>query len=1380
VAPYAGLQYHAKYTFDGNIGDTAGVRHGSIITGSPMLTTDHLGEPNAAYFFDGDDTIAIVSPFVSSLAADFTITIWIMPTEMNDGAWHGFIGYEGPTSGREDDPSQLTRSPSLWVNFIGCFVGLCDCSGTEGGVIGWGGCEGPPWLNGWCIQEPNTDLPVGECDRITDGGGTAALLGTCGTADTNKACCDCAASNTGNSGDRIPGNGLHWDTRTAQPGNPHGGARFAGVVDGFFAKGEYTHIVWAKKGEACTFYKNGAQTDTTVCPSQFDAHNVLWIGNSYGYPFHGAIDEVTFYDFGLEANDAVGTYTATTTYTSVNLFDNVVLPAYARGCTDSAAANYDPTAAQNDGSCTYDCDGLTGGDAPAKIDCYVYDSAATRWGGGRLVGAAVVVQGLLQSNATKEGVTALPRFDARPQLRQQSLALRHVRVEGHEAFGGSGLDHGAALWLTVSTCAVESVDFVGNTQRGVGAGVVYAVTSNATFLFARFEDNRNLGLGAGVLVASAGSSVAFSHSQFLGSVADNQMGLLGRFSEETFGSDNQKRPRYIGYWPLDFHGRDVSGSRLDGQPTNVEWVTGKYGEAAHFSSDSMILVVDSGDTVLDVTNVMMVAWINPSDVGGRQTSADTQLTSDTDIGVVMIKDNAYEFGVEDNSGQLQGAFGPGCWRWWGNAVIPVDEWTHVAVGVDGTSERHFVNGVFTEQDGCVGSLTRNDKDFKIGARGYREDVFKGAVDEAMLFDHLLSDGELRGLYYWPPSTLQSASCITADASAVSATHSLFERNRGADVIAAGSASTVDLDHTLFRSNDVSQCKLALPFVGPVRDCWGPTVTNCWLPTVGSVGDWKAQQESSCSGAGAAVSLHEGSVATLLATSFIGNVGGAAGAIVAVESTVTLTHTACRLNQASGPTVAAGAILLMSNAAAHAVHCEFTGNSASAPDAAGGAIFATDRVVVHGTQCTFDGNVAGSQLAAGAVYAAGAAEITLMNTTLRANRVAPHPGSVFGAGAIYTHRTSLSLTHSTIGHNHAAGGTELTASNYATALNIRSPLRILVRDSIFERLALEGQTAKSDEWDGSLSIHQYMQAYMSGMRDLTPDQRGVQTVVIITPQVVRSSVVQGSCQQYPCAQGSSCSHANFSTSCHPCPEGAHGLDGVKCELCPPGTGPSADQTRCELCGGPDNPRAYSPFGVCLECHGANVVSTDPHAQGPTDCDPCPIGLGPANVQRTHCAPCQGNTMSKSGICEACPGTKVGDGDGISCSDCPPNAEPSDVPLACRCKEGYYNSSFGLVQCKPSPMPALQIGVVCQPCGACLDCEASLTTFTRALVQPGYKLGVAATRTYRGVERGDMHVNKVLHKCSHGASVLLSHSLCLSTAVCHRTLFQSSRRPLSNMF
>ena len=113
------------------------------------------------------------------------------------------------------------------------------------------------------------------------------------------------------------------------------------------------------------------------------------------------------------------------------------------------------------------------------------------------------------------------------------------------------------------------------------------------------------------------------------------------------------------------------------------------------------------------------------------------------------RESSYEYGLQNGVGALQGAFAPGCWRWWGSAIVPVNEWTHVGAGVDGTNERHFVNGAFMEQDGCVGSLTINDDDFMIGARGgdgAHGSQFKGSVDEAMVFDSMLADDEVQAIY----------------------------------------------------------------------------------------------------------------------------------------------------------------------------------------------------------------------------------------------------------------------------------------------------------------------------------------------------------------------------------------------------------------------------------------------------------------------------------------------------------------------------------------------------------------------------------------------------------------------------------------------------------
>jgi hypothetical protein len=136
-------------------------------------------------------------------------------------------------------------------------------------------------------------------------------------------------------------------------------------------------------------------------------------------------------------------------------------------------------------------------------------------------------------------------------------------------------------------------------------------------------------------------------------------------------------------------------------------------------------------------------------------------------------------------------------------------------------------------------------------------------------------------------------------------------------------------------------------------------------------------------------------------------------------------------------------------------------------------------------------------------------------------------------------------------------------------------------------------------------------------------------------VLAGEITQGSCQQHPCARGSKCTYANLSSTCQPCQENTYSDGGITCELCPPGLHPSLDQAHCEPCGGLENPRAYSPFGVCLDCHGENVVSEDRaryvqshakllahshtllifHFDLLHSCLPCPLGLGPANAKYT---------------------------------------------------------------------------------------------------------------------------------------------------------------------
>ena len=74
------------------------------------------------------------------------------------------------------------------------------------------------------------------------------------------------------------------------------------------------------------------------------------------------------------------------------------------------------------------------------------------------------------------------------------------------------------------------------------------------------------------------------------------------------------------------------------------------------------------------------------------------------------RESTYEYGIQDNTGALQGAFGPGCWRWWGTAIVPVNEWTHVGAGVDGTNEKHSPDEFDPKKDAGVNNPESRHRD----------------------------------------------------------------------------------------------------------------------------------------------------------------------------------------------------------------------------------------------------------------------------------------------------------------------------------------------------------------------------------------------------------------------------------------------------------------------------------------------------------------------------------------------------------------------------------------------------------------------------------------------------------------------------------------------
>ena len=232
----------------------------------------------------------------------------------------------------------------------------------------------------------------------------------------------------------------------------------------------------------------------------------------------------------------------------------------------------------------------------------------------------------------------------------------------------------------------------------------------------------------------------------------------------------------VGFWPLDGDGQDLthpdqvtqfgqdmSGTESHLTAVNAQFVSGLFGEAFRFVGNDRLEVTDTNGA-LDADFVTMIAWIRP-----------INYDVDADRGIIMNKEGSYEMGLQDQTGNLQGAFQSGvftggaedpatgvwtnnagsfgCWRWWGHIRMPLHEWSHVGVQYDGTSEKHYVNGMLAETGSCPGDpavrmvLNKVQDNLRIGARTtcFRTDdasgecqpdansQFRGDIDEVMLF-----------------------------------------------------------------------------------------------------------------------------------------------------------------------------------------------------------------------------------------------------------------------------------------------------------------------------------------------------------------------------------------------------------------------------------------------------------------------------------------------------------------------------------------------------------------------------------------------------------------------------------------------------------------------
>lgn len=223
--------------------------------------------------------------------------------------------------------------------------------------------------------------------------------------------------------------------------------------------------------------------------------------------------------------------------------------------------------------------------------------------------------------------------------------------------------------------------------------------------------------------------------------------ISGEFAAD---EDSEQFPSLRGWWPLGVHGGnakdwDYSGFKKHGTRTNGPTPKAvnhpRWGGVYALNLNGTTNYINCGDTPLwDVDYLTVTAWIYPR-------------TSNTFDGVAARYDGDLSWSIyRRDSGSTMTYFarvGGVNKQHDGSLVFAANEWSHVAMVVDGTNLAGFRNG---DSDGSIaasGTLEKINRDLLIGMRAPSDLPFDGFVNDVRFHNRAQSASLVNQIYNEP-------------------------------------------------------------------------------------------------------------------------------------------------------------------------------------------------------------------------------------------------------------------------------------------------------------------------------------------------------------------------------------------------------------------------------------------------------------------------------------------------------------------------------------------------------------------------------------------------------------------------------------------------------
>ena len=201
----------------------------------------------------------------------------------------------------------------------------------------------------------------------------------------------------------------------------------------------------------------------------------------------------------------------------------------------------------------------------------------------------------------------------------------------------------------------------------------------------------------------------------------------------------------VGHWSLDEGtgsvANDRSGNGNHGTVNGATWVDGRHGMALSFNGVDDYVEMPVVDGLEAMSNMTAAAWINYTDAGdgwlgimanGQQGGPWETYGLFVNRGGTFLYATVFLDGAHVTQQTASGAIGP-------------DTWHHVCSTWDGSNVRIYVDGNLELEQARTGALTPTGRALRIGHRIGSSHYFTGIIDDVAVFDHALTEAEIRGI-----------------------------------------------------------------------------------------------------------------------------------------------------------------------------------------------------------------------------------------------------------------------------------------------------------------------------------------------------------------------------------------------------------------------------------------------------------------------------------------------------------------------------------------------------------------------------------------------------------------------------------------------------------